>query len=437
MNKLATNRSLEDLLQLVQNEAHKCIRCGECRTVCPVFKEIPGERYTARGKIAIAEELARGNLEFTGKVREAFDNCLLCTGCASQCSSGARADKVIIAVRQLFVDKEGMQPVKKLLAMALSQPGKILDIQAQLGSFAQPLLFKNKWEDNGLNRRFPIPLVDDDQYVPVIANKSFRQSYNKDISDNGKKQSDVIFFTGCMSNYAMTEIAESVVKVVKAAGISIEVPKSQGCCGMPMLASGDIRCVAKQMKRNIQALLNCNSSARIITACGSCGHMLKHGYKELLDYYPEMAAQVQTLSERCMDITEYLIQVVGKEKLREVLSSHPPETVTYHDPCHLRKAQGIDSEPRQLLELIPGITFKEMAAPEACCGLGGTYCISNMKLSKDIESRKIQDAHNTGADCISTACPGCILQLKDGVRRSGRHGITVKHVVQLLAEACS
>lgn len=434
MSTYAKKRSLEDLLELIQTEAHKCIRCGECRTVCPVFKEKSGERYTARGKIAIAEELAKGNLEFSGKVREAFDNCLLCTGCASQCSSGARADRVILAVRQKFVDKKGMNPIKKILAMALSQPGSFLDVQARLGSIAQPLLFKHFLEDKGLHRRFAMPLVDEDQYVPIIEEKSFRNSYSPSRTTSTKK---VIFFTGCMSNYAMTEISESLVKVMNAVGVSVEVPKTQSCCGMPMLASGDVSSVGKQMMRNVEALGSADKSTCIVTACASCGHMLKHGYKEILDYYPDMSRRVESLSERTMDISEYLIQEIGEEKLQSVLSVEHEETVTYHDPCHLRKGQNIIDEPRTLLKMIPGITFEEMQSPEACCGLGGTYCISNMELSKDIESRKIQDAQSTSAASITTGCPGCILQLRDGVRRGEKTDMEVKHVIQLLANALS
>jgi glycolate oxidase iron-sulfur subunit len=434
MNKSVKSLSLAELLELVENEAHKCIRCGECRTVCPVFKEVPGERYTARGKIAIAQELAKGNLEFNGKVREAFDNCLLCTGCASQCSSGARADKVILAVRQTFVHKHGMSPVKKLLGLALSQSGKVLDIQAQIGSIVQPLFFRNVPEESGLHRRFAMPLVDEHQYVPVIDRESFRSRYTPVHPAENKQQSKVIFFTGCMSNYAMTEIADSVVKVLNALGISVEVPENQACCGMPMLANGDTKSVYKQLKKNIKALVNADTNIPIVTACASCGHMLKHGYNELMCNDSAMTAKIEALSSRTQDITEYLVQVIGEEKIKSVLRSQSCETVTYHDPCHLRKAQTISSEPRKLLKLLPGTTFVEMQSPEACCGLGGTYCISNMQLSKRIQSRKIEDAYSTGAGCISTSCPGCILQLKDGVRRGNQRDVTVKHVIQLLAE---
>lgn len=436
MGRKQKGPSLDDLLALVQEEAHKCIRCGECRTVCPVFKEEPGERYTARGKIAIAEELAKGNLEFNGQVREAFDNCLLCTGCTSQCSSGTRADKVVMTVRQVFADKKGLNPIKKIVGIALSQPKKLLDIESKIGAYAQPLMCKGVPEDSGMHCRFKLPLVDKKQYVPTVAKKSFIEDFNsrKPEKNIGNKQK-VIFFTGCMGNYAMTEIAESVVKVLNAVDVAVEVPETQGCCGMPMLASGDIEHAGKQMLRNLDALVDSDSDSIVITACASCGHMLNHGYKELINYAPEAEQKINALAARSKDITAYLIENVGVEKLNTVLRKHPQVKVTYHDPCHLRKAQGVTQEPRELLKLTPGIEFQEMEKPEACCGLGGTYCVSYMGLSKSIQSRKIKDINDTGADCVSTACPGCILQLKDGVRRSGQKGATVKHVIQLIADS--
>lgn len=427
---ISNTSALPELLKLVQEETHKCIRCGECRTVCPVFREEPSERYTARGKMHIAEELAKGNLEFTPRVREAFDNCLLCTGCASQCSSGARADKVVMAVRREFSDKLGLPPMKKLLALALTQSGKTLDAGAKIGSVLQPLLFKGIPQDSGLLRRFALPLVDGNQYVPKVAKESFRSRIHFSGKEN---QPTVTFFTGCMSNYAMTDIADSLVKVLNAVGVSVDVPSGQACCGMPMLASGDAESVRKQAQRNVEALSANNQP--IVVACASCGHMLQHGYHETLGNDSKLSAKLDSIAARTIDITQYLITEVGEDKLRTVLKPKAPVSVTYHDPCHLRKAQGITEEPRKLLEMIPHSAFNEMETPEGCCGLGGTYCMAHMERSKAIQSHKIKDAVATGADCIATACPGCIMQLRDGIRRGQRPNMKSTHVIELLANA--
>lgn len=425
-----TTSALPELLKLVQEETHKCIRCGECRTVCPVFREEPAERYTARGKMAIAEELAKGNLEMTPRVREAFDNCLLCSGCASQCSSGARADRVVMAVRRVFADQMGLPPVKQLIGLALTRSGKTLDVGARIGALLQPLLFKGVPEDSGLLRRFAMPMVDGDQYVPKVASQPFRSRVRFSGKEN---QPRVTFFTGCMANYVMTEIADSVIKVLNAVGVSVDVPNNQACCGMPMLASGDAESVRKQARRNVEALAG--GTGPIVVACASCGHMLQHGYRELPDKDPALAAGLDDIAARTVDITQYLVNEVGAAKLIPLLCNKAQLSLTYHDPCHLRKAQGVSNEPRELLKIIPCSTLTEMDKPEACCGLGGTYCISNMERSKSIQTKKIESAEATGANCIATACPGCMLQLRDGVRRSSNKNINVKHLIELLAES--
>ncbi len=100
-------------------------------------------------------------------------------------------------------------------------------------------------------------------------------------------------------------------------------------------------------------------------------------------------------------VITYLVNVVGEEQLSRLLNRKKPATVTYHDPCHLRKAQGVTEEPRKLPSLIPDVYCKEMKQPEACYGLGGTYCIAHMERSKSIQAKKIDDAQQP----VQTALP--------------------------------
>ena len=368
--------ALDNLKKVVKEELYKCIRCGECRTVCPVFRETPAERYTARGKMQIAEALAEGRLEFTEHVREALDNCLLCT--------------------------------------------------------FQPLLFRGVPGDSGLYRRFAMPAVDERQYIPRLAAVPFR----KRVKFAGKAEwPAVTFFTGCMTSYAMTEIGDSMVKVFNALEIAVRVPSEQGCCGMPMLISGDRAAVRKAAERNVRALAASGPEEPIIVVCASGGHMLRHGYHELFGDDPELGPLLEGIAARTMDVTEYLAARVGVERIAALVGEGPALAVTWHDPCHLRKAQKLTREPRAVLAAAARSPVREMAHPEACCGLGGTYCLTHMDLSKRIQTRKIEDAAASGADCIATACPGCIMQLRDGVRRGPRPDMQVKHVIQILAEA--
>lgn len=420
------------LLKVVQEELYKCIRCGECRTVCPIFREQPAERYTARGKLIIAEALAKGELEFSEHVREALDNCVLCTGCANQCSSEVRADKVIVAARQAFAKELGLSPIKKAISLALTQPSGVLAAESRLGALMQPLLFKSVPHSSGLHRRFAMPAIDAKQYIPKIANKPFR-SRAEFYGSKGDPQ--VMYFTGCMSNYVMTEICDSLVTVLNALHFGVSIPATQGCCGTPMLASGDRKAVLKQAKTNIAALSHANPSIPIVVSCSSCGHMLKHGYLETVGDDPALRGPLEQIAARTMDISEFLIHRVGEEALQECIRPAQPKSITYHDPCHLRKALKITQEPRALLQMATHNGLHEMQKPEACCGMGGTYFLTHLALSKQILQKKIEDATSTHSDCIATGCPGCIMQLRDGIRRGTATHMEVKHTIQIVAEA--
>ncbi|MEG2173183.1 MAG: (Fe-S)-binding protein [Desulfovibrionaceae bacterium] len=421
-------QSLHELLTVVREEIYKCIRCGECRTVCPVFRENPAERYTARGKMIIAEALATGQLEMNAHVREALDNCLLCTGCASRCSSGARADRVIAATRRAFAKELGIPALKKCISLALQQPNALLALGAGMGSKMQPLLFKQIPRTSGLWRRFAMPVLDKDQFIPQLAPTPFRRRAS---SERGSK-GNVIFFTGCMTNYAMTNIADSLMAVFTALDIGVAVPKRQACCGTPMMACGDVDALEKQARRNVAALAG---QDKVVVACSSCGHMLKHGYLDALRHATDLRGPLEDLAARTMDVSEYLVREVGMERLRAIVQHPSGQRVTYHDPCHLKKAQNIVEEPRQLVQLATSGGLTEMEQPDACCGMGGTYFLGQMDISRKIQQRKTEDVLRTGASLMATACPGCIMHLQDGLRRAHHADVQVRHVIQLLAES--
>jgi glycolate oxidase iron-sulfur subunit len=105
--------------------------------------------------------------------------------------------------------------------------------------------------------------------------------------------------------------------------------------------------------------------------------------------------------------------------------------VTYQDSCHLAHGQRIRSAPRKLLVAIPELELREMAGPDLCCGSAGTYNVQETAMSMQILASKMAAVNATRASIIATANPGCMLQLRAGVRLHGS-GQHVMHVVELL-----
>jgi glycolate oxidase iron-sulfur subunit len=109
-------------------------------------------------------------------------------------------------------------------------------------------------------------------------------------------------------------------------------------------------------------------------------------------------------------------------------------TVTYQDSCHLTHGQKLPAPPRRLLNLIPGLTLKEMAFSDHCCGSAGVYNVQHTDMAMALLEKKMANANGTKAEIIASANPGCLLQLQAGVRLHGS-GQRVLHVMEVLDEA--
>ena len=96
-----------------------------------------------------------------------------------------------------------------------------------------------------------------------------------------------------------------------------------------------------------------------------------------------------------------------------------PLRIAYHDACHLRHAQGIHQEPRQLLAGIPGLEVAEIAESSLCCGSAGVYNLLQPEPAQQLGDRKVTHLLATHAAAVVSANPGCLLQLMSGLRRRG------------------
>jgi glycolate oxidase iron-sulfur subunit len=183
----------------------------------------------------------------------------------------------------------------------------------------------------------------------------------------------------------------------------------------------------KLARRNIDALLEGNYDA-IITNAGGCGSTLKE-YGELLGHDTEYAEKARRFSTLVKDVNEFLASIEINLNMQAV-----PVTVTYQDSCHLAHGQRIRSAPRKLLGAIPQLELREMTLSDLCCGSAGIYNLVHTDMALALLRQKMDCVNATGARVIVTANPGCMLQLRAGVRMFG-HEQRVAHVVELLDQA--
>lgn len=393
-------------------ELMPCVRCGQCRSACPVFLAKGVESDAPRGKVALVRALLEGKLEPSKALIEKLDQCLLCRTCVQDCPSGVRVDRIIIAARERLAGLRGVPFRKKVLTRWLMPNLGRLQLLIALASRMQSLIGSKMAEGNYRRPRYPLPLIGK-RLLPELTGQTLHTLVQKRPKTR-KSTGRVIFFSGCMITYANPGIGQAVIEVLERNGIDVVVPEKQVCCGLPSLAAGDRETFEGLRQQNLKVFRE-NDCDTIITACASCGSTLKEHYG------PELPMKIYDLSEFLIDQIKLSPPLLPVEK-----------TVTYHDPCHLRKSQKIKTQPRALLKCIPGLSFRDVKDPDRCCGFGGAFSLNHPSLSQQINDTTVKQLVATKAEMVVTSCPGCMLQLANGLYQCGSKAQVV-HLAELLA----
>lgn len=434
-----------DDLRAIEAEITKCMSCGNCQAVCPVYKEEKVESLVARGRIQLVAGLLRGELSPTHALKERLDKCTLCQACAASCPTGVNTAKIFLAGRAALVRAQGLGRVKSIIFRGLMNHRGVYRLTVKAGGLFQGIVFARVPGRKGGRFRLPV-LFDKNRLLPRLTTRPFLERVPRTVSpdvDRGEgsrqvhdKPRKVAYFVGCGINFMYPEMGEAVVKVLAANGVEVIVPKDQGCCGMPAIGSADVTTARAMARHNLdlfEELVDGEGIQQIITSCSSCGGAWVHHVPEILEGDPDgYGEKARRLAGLVRDISEYLVNETGIDasRLGEVRRQ-----VTYHDPCHLNRSMGVREEPRALLRAIPGVELVEMNKPDRCCGNAGSFSLVHYDLSRRILERKVADIAQTGAECVATGCPGCTMQITDGVYQGGLDNVNVVHPIQLLAEA--
>jgi len=418
--------SEQTLMKELEAEIAKCMKCGNCQAVCPIYKEDMAEWSVARGKIKLARDLLTGKLEYTDRMEQIFSLCLTCQACAENCPCGVRPDKIILATRAVMVAKKGLPAVKRAAFNLLEHPGSFR-WGMRVGSKLQGVGLR-KVNDSGLVKpRFPIGLDMRRVVRPLAAKSLLSQVPEVTTVDNPRGR--VVFFTGCMLNYIYTDAGQAVIDVLAANNIEVVTPKAQHCCGIPVIMNGDMETARKIARYNIDVLSGYECDA-VVTHCGTGIDAWVHHYPELLADDAAYAEQARVLSAKAYDLSQYLVDVAGFRPPKKAVDT----TVTYHDPCHMVRGVGVSAQPREIIRSIPGVVFQEMKKPDRCCGSAGSFSLTHYNLSSKIRDRKIRDILSVGPDRVLTSCGACRMQIEEGLYQAGDN-VPVQHVAELLASA--
>lgn len=418
----------QDPMLRVANDLKKCVKCGACRSNCPAFTAFQREPAVARGKIAVAQHVLKNDLDLDDQTYLTMSKCLLCGSCVEKCPNEVPTDEIVIAAREALAERRGLTTFHKAVGQVIKNRSR-MKMGAKLASLLGPLFFRKIPETSGLRLRFPIPFVGTKRHIPAIAKKPFMDCHPEVIpGEPGKPR--IIFFVGCMTNFVYPEIGEAALLLFKHLGCTIIIPKQQQCCGLPGMSGGDIETVRQLAEANL-AEMERYEADYVMSACATCGGALHRLYPLVVGKRnPELRTRLDALAAKTVDAAQ-LLHRLGLDTTQT--GSGPELRITYHDPCHLR-TRGLTKQPRELLGGARGIELREMEGADKCCGLGGTFNVYHYGSSMTINEVKSKAILATGAEVVATGCPGCMMQLADGLKQHDSN-VNVLHTLQLLARS--
>ncbi|MDI6724286.1 MAG: succinate dehydrogenase/fumarate reductase iron-sulfur subunit [Methanobacterium sp.] len=352
-----------------------CIECFSCLSACPVIKE--AEEFAGPYFMRYISKFAFDPRDRADRAKNGFDEglycCTSCGKCAEVCPKEINTFGGAIEKLREIACREGVGP--------LPQHKDVKELIAKTGRSVEPL---------------------EEGFVKAVSDK---------IRD---KKPKVAFFTGCLTDYRHPEIGFALLKVLEKNDIDVIVPEDQVCCGSPLIRTGQTDLVEELVEKNREVFKGYDT---IITVCAGCGATLKNDY-------PEYGVKFNVL-----DISEFLVDNLNTEDMKPLNMR-----VTYHDPCHLNRGQGITREPRELLRKIKGIEFVEMEKPDQCCGAGGGVRSGKPEIAAALGKKKAKMIDELNVDAVITICPFCQNNIIASLKEEGLD-IPVLNILQLLEMA--
>ena len=423
-----------------------CVHCGFCLPACPTYVLWGEEMDSPRGRIYMMQSAANGSAPLDPTFRRHMDNCLGCMACMTACPSGVQYDKLIEDTRaqvERNIPRTTQDSLfRKLLFATFPYPARLRALAAPMFLYQRSGL-QSLVRRSGLVRLLPKRLEAMESLLPRVrlssptvrlSSRTVRLSSRSAAEGSASLPNPIASTTprrrvgmlsGCVQQVFFSHVNAATARVLAAEGCEVITPEDQPCCGALMVHSGLEEQAAAMARKIIDLFDRANVDTIVINAAG-CGSTMKE-YGHLLRDDPQWADRARAFSAKCKDITEILCE------LDPVAPRNPlPLRIAYHDACHLRHAQGIHQQPRQLLAKIPGLEVAEIAESSLCCGSAGVYNLLQPEPAQQLGDRKVSHLLAANAAAVVSANPGCLLQLMSGLRRAGQKELPAFHMVELL-----
>jgi FAD/FMN-containing dehydrogenase/Fe-S oxidoreductase len=370
---------------------HRCTGVGKCRAdttasggvMCPSYLATRDEKDSTRGRARVLQEVANGTLGFaSAEVAESLDLCLSCKGCSSDCPAGV--DMATYKAEVLYQRyRRRLRPpphyslgwLPRWARLAARAPGL-----ANAALRAKPLA--------GLARR--LGGIDARRPLPRFASRTFRDWFADHPAPAG---APVLLWVDTFTDHFTPEVGQAAVRVLEAAGYTVEITGQPACCGLTWISTGQLDGARRQLRRTVAALDSAiGRGIPIVGLEPSCTAVLRGEIAELLPGDPRAAqvrGSVRTLAELLTETSEWVAPDLSD--VRAVAQPH----------CHHHAVMGWHADAA----LLAG-AGAQVDAVGGCCGLAGNFGVErgHYDVSRAVaETALLPAVRNAPADAVVLA----------------------------------
>ncbi len=404
----------------LQELLRTCVQCGLCLPHCATWLGTGNEAHSPRGRLVLLEDWLSGGArdpESEAGFLAAWDQCIGCRACETACPSGVPFD--LLEYGQRLAQNSGQSAAGVL-------PGVLAD-RLDRRSYLRPLGSVSRMAVRLLKKAFgehwrkrlgcgAAPIARWARLLGTLPRSPGRDAVLLDLIARLESQSAqdpglsplpamppvesmsppaIAFFRGCANDALLPDTSRRIIQLLHAAGCEVRFPEPQDCCGAWASHRGRPERATQLQETNRRAFGDLRSGELVLVEAAGCGLEWKQTQPQWADRVIDSVVLVSKIP----------LPDLGRIQLKVVV----------HDPCHARHGQGIQVEPRQVLDRIPGIKRLEADEADVCCGSGGNWSLRYPELSQSLGRRKAAILAATGADLVVTSNPGCLGQIADGL----------------------
>lgn len=387
-----------------------CTECGRCTSVCPANttgKVLSPRKIVMDVRARMKEKgpgLVKNGREYSDErsllrdyiSEEELWACTLCNACAQECPININHPSIIVGMRRYLVMEES------------AAPGELNAIFSNIENNGAPWQFA--MEDRVLWAEGKVE-------VPMMA----------ELLAKGEKP-EYLLWVGSAGAFddRYKQVSVAFAKVLNHLGISY------GILGAEESSSGDVaRRAGNEMLFQMQAMMNIEIldayEVKKIITCDP------HAYNTFKNEYPDLGGEYEVIHH-----SRFLRDLMKEGKLSLNGSALSGKKITFHDPCYLGRANGEYNAPREVLDALGStVEMKRNRSFALCCGAGGGQMFKEAeKGDKEVFLERTEDALETGADIIATACPYCMVMMTDGLKyKNKEEEISNYDIAELLANS--